>query len=260
MWKALLVVSVLTIDTAHATSMVTSFWFNNLCDYDVDLADWGATIPAGKDWNIYWKRNGGAPYHRISFRFKGDTAWDFIETNGAFMGQGSYTAPGHWSFSSYNGFNMGSMYEAWHPTESKYACRDPGAVANFDGAWAAGVCTGGNGYSCQGSNACGTAISNFIRDNSWVIKEDFTWERMYSGGIVGQFWCDEKHGFPPSWVTGGVATLSDCIDNSKPFKLVVTTCPERRQSSTLNSMVYNATRVATTGNDATIAGSDPILV
>lgn len=221
------------VASAAAGSMVTEFWFNNKCDYDVELLDWATTIPAGTNKNISWQRPAGLD-QRISWRPKGGKSYDFIELNGAWTGQGASTGKGHWSYSTYNGFNMGSMFEALNPSGNGYACSDPGVKVDFGSALdpmlapIKGVCQTGDGYSCKGGTQCGTAISNFIMNNSWMILGNGTLERT-NNGIAGNYWCAESGGFPPSWLKGGVGALIDCIDHGKPFMLRVTTCPRAQK-------------------------------
>jgi len=195
--------------------------FVNGCFHDVKVKGWDHVVAGGTTWSTTAQRPSS---NRIEFKFNSgtSTAYDFIELNSGWSGPGDSIC-GHPSYSSYNGYNMASKYEALNTASSRRhrACMDPGAEVDY----ALSECpTGeGNGYKCKGSSDCSSAYSNYIKDHSWALNHDGTRTHRFTqvaGGLnYANFWCSEIYGF-----RSPVATMTDCVDKKIPIVLRVTTC------------------------------------
>lgn len=200
------------------TKLVFSKWFAK----DIFLDGWNLKISAGQTAHITWGRPG---WNRISWKYTdGSTAQrDFIELNSWWSGPGNSLC-GHPSYSSYNGYNMASKYEALNPNNGQFACKDPGAEVNYN-TWDCPVGAGG-GYLCQGSPDCASSYSKYIAAHSLSINPDGSKTRKFKETPnYSNFWCSETYGFRSL-----VATLTDCVDRGVPMMFVITACDVDRSS------------------------------
>lgn len=200
-------------------SEVPKLSFANFCEKDVRVEGWGVVVPAGQVVDI---TEGRAASQRITWKYADDSTaqGDFIELNNDWPGPGTCYG-GHPSYSSYNGYNMASKYEALNPDTGEPACTDMGAEVSYTPEECP---TGpGNGYLCQGNPDCASEYSQYIRRCSNAINDDgsrtpASKDTTYGANYVN-FWCNEVFGFHDI-----VSTLMNCVEHSIPFVLRITTC------------------------------------
>jgi len=203
-------------------SPVTKLVFSNWCSKDITLKDWNFNIAAGQTADITWGRPAS---NRIGWRYTDGSTnqHDFIELNSYWSGPGTPMC-GHPSYSTYNGYNMASKYEALNPNTGNYACKDPGAEVNYN-TWNC-PSGAGNGYNCRGDPNCASPYSNYIKSHSLCINPDGSkTARFKETPNYSNFWCSEKYGF-----NSLVATMTDCVDHGIPIMFVITACDVDRSS------------------------------
>jgi hypothetical protein len=200
---------------------VTEFQFQNRCSEDVWLSGWNHVVKKGETYSTTQSRPSG---NRISWRYASSSGtMDFIELNTYRAGPGSPLC-GHPSYSTYNGFNMGSKYEALTVSRRRrhYACLDPGAQVDYT---AEGCPSGsGNGYLCKGDRRCDSAFGKYVKKHSWALNHDLSKTHQFTQSPYGKnyvnFWCSEEFGFHEL-----VATMIDCRAKGSSIVLKVTSCP-----------------------------------
>lgn len=215
---------------AGSCTRVAKFQFQNRCTKDVWLSGWNRVVKKGTTYSTTKSRPAN---NRIAWRYassKGNL--DFIELNTYWKGPGSPLC-GHPSYSTYNGFSMGSKYEALSVSRRRrhYACLDPGAEVDYT---AEGCPSGsGDGYLCKGDRKCNSAFGKYVKKHSWALNHDRSKTHQFTQSPYGKnyvnFWCSEQYGFHEL-----VATMIDCRAKGSKIVFKVTSCPGR-------SLMRNAT-------------------
>lgn len=246
--RAALLACVATRGAEAGCSDVPKVTFANYCEKDVTVDGWNVVVPAGQVMDI---TEGRPASERITWKYTDGSTQkgDFIELNTQWPGPGTCFGS-HPSYSTYNGYNMASKYEALNPDTGMPACPDMGAEVSYTPE----DCPSGpgNGYLCEGNPDCASDYSEYIKSCSNAINDDGTRSPTYKDTTYGanyvNFWCNEAFGFHEL-----VGTLMHCVEHSTPFVLRITTCNVNGVPSTTTPPT--TTSAMTTGASTTGAST-----